>query len=505
MILVPEKISNVAKSQPNALAIISGTERLTYGQLSDQVDQEAGRLVSLGVGRGVSVAIVAENSSRYLVVALAVWRLGGIIATVYPTSGEAELSYVIQNSSPAVIFADADRLGAVTKAASGAGSAAEIIDLALRPETGAEGGPNIAIAPESPCLICYTSGTTARPKPVAHSYRGILGAAATYGAMWHFAPGDKVLIALPLAWVYGLVTAATSALINGACIVLIPHFNPVKVIEIIEREQVTIFPAVTTMFVKLVGYMNESGLEPDLTSLKVCITGGEARNETIFSRWTSLSGCNVHDVYASSECFPQVTYDIQADPVPKYGSAGKVARGAELSIRDVEGRPVAAGEVGIGFARSPGTMLGYWNEPELTKGVLTEDGWYKTNDLMYIDPDGYAYIVGRASDMIIRGGSNVSPAEVEAVLSQHPRIKEAVIFGLPDAMYGQKVAAALITSDEETLTPEELRDFCKDRLAPYKVPTAVRTFSEFPRNANGKTLRRELVALCSADSTEAAS
>ena len=494
----PEQLQDVARRLPAATAIVLGGRRLTYRDLEERAKLAARRLLTLGVSPGDRVAIVSENSPEYIVLAFAVWEVGGILATVYPSSGLTELEYVLQNAAPRLSFVDADRAALVRQAVASAGSGTRVLVLSddrVADDVEPSSREMPIVDPAAACLICYTSGTTARPKPVLHSHLGILGAARTYASSWHFGPDDKVLVSLPIAWIYGLVTASLAALSRGGAVVLLPHFNPVAVLDVIEKESVTAFVGVTTMYVKLLGHARERAQRPDLSSLRFCVTGGEPRNEVAFAEWVRLTACPVHDVYASSECFPVVTYDPKEDPTPRHGSAGKVVPGATLSIRTADGVEVTSGEIGIGFSRGPGLMLGYWNEPELTQSALTPDGWYRTNDLIRIDEQGYVFVVGRASDMIIRGGSNVSPPEVEAVLAQHPAIAEAVVFGLPDEIYGQAVAAAVVLAHGATLDDEALRAFCRGKLAPYKVPSIFRALEDFPRNANGKAQRREVAEL----------
>jgi long-chain acyl-CoA synthetase len=316
-------------------------------------------------------------------------------------------------------------------------------------------------------------------------------------------PQDATLVCLPMAWVYGLVTASVVTFLRGGTVVILPHFNPVRVVDAIEAERVTVFPGVTTMFMKLVRYASEAGRSADLRSLRFCVAGGEPRNEPAFEQWRALTGCAVHDVYAASECFPVVTYDPQVDPEPRRGSAGRLVEGARMRLLDAAGRDVADGDVGEAFWRAPAQMLGYFGEPELTRAVLTDDGWYRTGDHVRVDPEGYVYVVGRLSDMIIRGGSNVSPVEVESVLSEHPLVAEVAVVGLPDPEYGEVVAAAIVTTAGEHVDEDDVAAFLAPRLAPYKVPTLVREVSEIPRNASGKILRRDVAARLRAGSVPA--
>jgi long-chain acyl-CoA synthetase len=200
----------------------------------------------------------------------------------------------------------------------------------------------------------------------------------------------------------------------------------------------------------------------------------------------------VHDVYCASECFPVVATDPLLDPEPRPGSAGRVVPEAEMRVVDESGADVPDGEIGEALWRGPAFMLEYWREPELTAAAFTEDGWYRSRDYTRIDEDGYVFVTGRVSDMIIRGGSNVSPAEVEAVLREHPGVADVAVVGLPDPEYGERVAAAIVLKPAGQFDEPGYLQLCEARLAPYKIPSVFRRFDDLPRNVNGKVLRRDL-------------
>jgi long-chain acyl-CoA synthetase len=249
------------------------------------------------------------------------------------------------------------------------------------------------------------------------------------------------------------------------------------------------------MFAKLVEFMGPEAAGAGMSSLRLCVSGGEPRNEPAFALWRKLTGCPVHDVYCASECWPVVTYDPTAEPEPVNGSAGVVVPGARMRVLDESGGEVPAGETGVGLWRAPALMLGYWKEPELTAGALTNDGWYRSGDFVRVDAAGHVYVMGRASDLIIRGGSNVSPAEVEHVLGRHPDIAESAVAGIPDPVYGEQVAAAIVVVPGGRFDPDGFADFCAAELAGYKIPTVFREFEALPRGATGKVSRTRLGAL----------
>jgi long-chain acyl-CoA synthetase len=241
-----------------------------------------------------------------------------------------------------------------------------------------------------------------------------------------------------------------------------------------------------------VPHEGDEGRRPDL---RLCISGGEPRNEVAFARWSALTGCPVHDVYCGSECFPVVTYDPVRYPTPVPGAAGRVIEGSAMRLVGADGSDAGGGEPGEAWMRGPGMMLGYWHDAAQTAAALSPDGWYRSGDLVEIDADGYVRVVGRLSDLIIRGGANVSPAEVERVLVGHPSIREASVVGLPDAVYGQQVVAAVALEPGWLLDVDVLQAHCAASLAHFKVPTRFCALDSLPRNPNtGKVQRRDVVA-----------
>lgn len=504
-----EAIEAVAARQPESTAAVGAGRRISYAQLVAAVHELSDRLAAAGVRPRDRVAICAENSPEYLIATLAIWRVDAIAATVYASSGANELGYALANASPRLILVDPPRRPMIEEALSAGGHAAAVAEIGIDgrfeglPEPTGGFGPPV-IDPGDATSICYTSGTTTHPKPVVHSYGGLLASAQSTASVWRVNADDAILVSLPMAWLFGLVTTSMVGLISGSKIVSLPRFNPVHVLTAIDQEEATILPVVVTMVVKLVSLLQEPETAPDTSSLRFCVSGGEPRREQVFDEWHRLSGCPVHDVYAASECFPVITYDPGVDPVPLRGAAGRVVEGAAMRVLAPDGSEVAPGEIGEALWRGPALMLGYWQEREMTEAALTADGWYRSRDLVRVDDEGYVFVVGRASEMIIRGGVNVSPAEIESTLREHPSVADAAVLGLPDAEYGESIAAAVVLKNEEDeLDPEVMAAFCAARIARSKVPTQWRQFAALPRNATGKVLRRDLAGAFDQDRSRA--
>jgi long-chain acyl-CoA synthetase len=490
-----------ADKEPSRIALRMGQKAITYAQLMERVARVAAGLQELGVRRGERVLIFSENCPEFLVAHLAVARLGAITATANPSFRRRELSYILANAEPRLAFVE-DRLRPVLQEVLAA-STPEVTVIGLRSEDGpdlvfdglsssaAKIESDVETADDEGVLISYTSGTSSRPKPVYHSHSGQAFLAQAHAHTWRLRPSDRVLMTLPLAWLYGLTTVSQACLVAGATVILEPHFNPIRALSDLAEHRITVFIGVTTMFVQLVRVLEQSGQSVELT-LRMCVSGGEPRNEAAFARFQQLFRVPVHEVYATSECLPIFAYDPEHDPQPRPGSAGRLVPGVHVRIVDAQGREVRPGEVGELYASSPGQMLSYYREPELSAQVLA-DGWFRTRDLCKRDQDGYYYVVGRASDLIIRGGSNISPLEVESVLSAHVGVAECAVVGLPDPVQGQRVAAFVVLYPGSLATVDQLRTHCETTLARYKIPTEIHIMQALPRGATGKIQKSVLI------------
>ncbi|MBT2554173.1 class I adenylate-forming enzyme family protein [Arthrobacter sp. ISL-5] len=499
-----DELAKVATVSPKALAIIDGPLRVTYEELMNQVNELAVALQQAGLRSGDRVALVAENSAEYLVTAFAVWRAHAVLVTIYPSSTVSTLGHCLNSSDPVLVFVNESSFDSVRQAVPD-WPVALISDPSVPPvRKAAKETP--ADVRDSLALICYTSGTTSYPKAVMVSTKTLYHGASAYSESWHLGPSDRTVVSLPMAWLYGLNTTSMATLLRGGTVIPLRRSRPSMLIDAIVEHKATFLPGVTTMFAKLVQHLDGLDSRPDLSSLRFCLSAGEPRNEHAFDRWTAYTGVPVFDNYSASECYPLVTYDPQADPAPVPGSAGKVVPGSELRVVDRNGNDVEPGEVGEGLSRSPGLMLGYWEDAEQTRAAMTNDGWYRTKDLVRVDESGFVYVVGRLSDMIIRGGSNVSPAEVERVVREHPGVRDVSVVGLPDDTYGQRVVAAVVPDSSVTFDSTSIAEFCSKHLPSYMVPNDYIPVQELPQSkTTGKVDRRQVTAILEANRTTATS
>lgn len=484
-------IVEVARRQPDQLAIVDDDGEWTYADLSAELHRRADVLGRAGIGAEHRVALIAESSAQYLATALAVWKAGAVLVTVYPSSSDEDIEYALRTCDPALVVYSSKFDTALVDSAV-PGTPTTPVDSFEPGSARDDTAPNPAGLREPLALICFSSGTTSRPKAIMVSAATIHNTAATYGEVWHLSPEDRGIVCLPMAWLYGLASTSLALLVSGGTVVVVRRARPESIIAASTTYRATFLAGVTVTYAKLVQYAADHGLGDAFGQLRLCIAGGEPRNEVVFARWLELTGVAVLDAYCASECLPLVTYDPQTDPLPKPGSAGKVVPRAKLKVLTPEGAEVARGEVGEAFSSGPGLMLGYWQNPELTAEVITEDGWYRTRDLVRVDEDGYVYVVGRLTDLIIRGGTNISPLEIETVLNEHPSVAAAAVVGLPDEIYGQQVVAAVVPRG--SFDQEDVLGFLRTRLSSYKVPSHVVAVDELPVNSTTGKVNKKLVA-----------
>ncbi|MBP1326694.1 long-chain acyl-CoA synthetase [Leucobacter exalbidus] len=486
-------LTQVGQERGKALALTDELGEVSYQDLLEQIAIRAVALQRAGVSSGDRVAFVAENSTHYVVNVLAVWQADGVPVTIYPSTTAADLSSTLLDADPVLVLSDQYTNELVCSAVR-EGLPTARIDEPFQLESVAEGAISTPQAVQGElALICYSSGTTARPKAIMLSAQALLNSAQTFSETWRLTVADVTLVCLPMAWLFGLTTASLSTLFVGGTVVSRRRSKPELLATAIEQQGVTFLPAVTTVLTKFANYLDADARVWDLSSLRFIISGGEPRNEQSFALLKRYTNISVHDNYCASEMQPLVTYDPLVDPEPREGSAGRLVPRSELRLLDADGNDVQPGETGEAISRGPGIMLGYWNDPELTAETLTPEGWYRTKDLLRVDSEGYIYVVGRTSDMIIRGGSNVSPGEIESELRQHADVLDVAVVGLPDALYGEEVVAAVQFRDGAVVDADALREFAAARLSGFKVPTRFVQIDQLPHNSTTHKVNRKAV------------
>jgi long-chain acyl-CoA synthetase len=337
-------------------------------------------------------------------------------------------------------------------------------------------------------VILYTSGTTGRPKGAELTHANLSTNTEVFATdLVGVGPADVIFGGLPLFHSFGQTCGLNAAVRAGACLTLVARFAPDQVFEVLARDRVTIFEGVPTMYVALLG-ANPDGR--DLSALRVCVSGGAALPVEVMRGFEEAFGCVILEGYGLSETSPVASFN-HPDRVRKPGSIGTPVRGVRMRVVDESGRDVPAGTVGEIAIQGHNVMKGYWRRTEATAEAIP-DGWFRSGDLARVDDDGYFFIVDRRKDLIIRGGYNVYPREIEELLYEHPAVAEAAVLGFPDAALGEEIGAAVVLKPGATVTPQEIQAFVKGQVAAYKYPRKVWLLAALPKGPTGKVLKREI-------------
>jgi long-chain acyl-CoA synthetase len=470
-------------------AVRMDAEVLTYADLWDAAARVAGLLATLGVEPGDRVGIMLPNVPAFPIAYYGTLAAGGVVVPMNPLLKSREVAYYLGDSGAKVLFAWHGAAGEAAKGAADTG--ARVVDVADPLLTLADQDPAQVTADrgdDDDAVILYTSGTTGRPKGAELTHANLTrNAELTATTLLKSGTADVVMGCLPLFHVFGLTCGLNATIASGSTLTLLPRFDPGKALEIIQRDRVTIFEGVPTMYAAM---LHHTGERPDVSSLRLCISGGAAMPVEVMRGFEEAFGCIILEGYGLSETSPVASFN-HPDKVRKPGSIGTPIAGVEMRLIDADGADVPAGEIGEIAIRGHNVMKGYWGRPDATAEAI-QDGWFRTGDLARVDEDGYYYIVDRKKDLIIRGGYNVYPREIEEVLYEHPDVAEAAVIGIPHPELGEDVGAAVKLKPGGTATPADLRAFVRERVAAYKYPRHVWIVDDLPKGPTGKILRREV-------------
>jgi long-chain acyl-CoA synthetase len=462
-----------AARDPDHIAIRLDDYQLSFADLEDASARLAALLEKDGFRPGDRVGIMLPNVPQFAVIYYGVLRAGGVVVPMNPLLKSREVEYYLSDSGASYLFAwhrsePASPPGVQCYAVEPGAFEQDLAGLHRSPGTVARQGRDTAV-------ILYTSGTTGHPKGAELTHDNLFrNAQVTVHNLLGLSPADVILGCLPLFHAFGQTCCLNASISFGATVTLLERFSAERVLEIMARDRVTVFEGVPTMYSALL----EQGAGESNLPLRLCVSGGAALPVETLHRFEAAFGCIILEGYGLSETSPVASFN-HPDRQRKPGSIG-------TPIEGVEFRLLEDGEIGI---RGHNVMKGYWQRPDETAAAFA-DGWFKTGDVGQVDDDGYFYIVDRKKDLIIRGGYNVYPREVEEVLYEHPAVREAAVIGLPHASLGEEVGAAVALRQGCAATPEELRDFVKARLAAYKYPRQVWLVDDLPKGATGKILRR---------------
>jgi long-chain acyl-CoA synthetase len=488
-------LDQAAEDHPDRPALRMDDLVLTYAQLH----QAAGRMSTLLAGAGIEpgdrVGIMMPNVPAFPIAFYGALAAGAVVVPMNPLLKSREVGYYLSDSGAKVVLAWSTAAGEAAKGAADAGAQAITVaapDAAdvLADQDPATGPSGLRVrGDDDDAVILYTSGTTGKPKGAQLTHANLIrNAELTARTLLQSHPDDVLMGCLPLFHVFGLTCGLNASITTGSMLTLLPRFDPGQALEIIKRDGVTIFEGVPTMYAAI---LHHPGADPAMAaSLRVCVSGGAAMPVEILRGFEEKFGCVILEGYGLSETSPVASFN-QPDQVRKPGSIGTPVEGVQMRLVDDAGQTVTEGEIGEIAIRGHNVMKGYWDKPAATAEAMT-DGWFRTGDLAKVDSDGYYYIVDRKKDLIIRGGYNVYPREIEEVMHEHPAVAEVAVIGIPHAELGEEVAVAVALKPGADATPDELRSFVKDRVAAYKYPRQVWLVQSLPKGPTGKILRREV-------------
>lgn len=478
--------------------------RLTYAELDDLSDRVAVSLTDLGVRPGERIGLQLPNTAAFLVAYFGILKAGAVVVPLNVLLKTGEIAYHLGNCSARALIT---WIGALDHAAPGAARAGvrDVFVVGQFPESVAaqpfqqllsaspSGRPLAVTQPEDTAVIVYTSGTTGRPKGAQLTHVQLYLNADIPGRLFDVRSDDVVLAVLPMFHVFGLSSVLNCALRFGATLSLVPRFEPDAVLSAIARDRATVFEGVPTMFAALLSHPELDAY--DVSSLRVAISGGAPIPAHVFHAFERRFGVVILEGYGMSETASTTTFN-KGIGERRIASVGKPIWGTECEIWDDHGRRLPAGPEHVGEIVTRGfhTMKGYLDDPAATEAAFA-GGWLHTGDLGYQDEDGFIFVVDRKKDLIIRGGYNVYPREVEETLYEHPAVAQAAVIGVPDERLGEEVAAVVALHPGTEATPEELVGFCRERLAAYKYPRIVLIRDRLPLSGSGKILKQELQAL----------
>jgi malonyl-CoA/methylmalonyl-CoA synthetase len=414
------------------------------------------------------------TSSRFVDVHLGALRLGLVVVLLNPACSEREAMHVGADSDAAAAVVDDPERGAWI--ARGAPSLRAVLDASALLDTAMAAAPELDLAGHAdPALLMYTSGTTGTPKGALLSHGNLLASANAVRLAWRWTEHDRLVLALPLFHAHGLGVGLHGTLLSGASAVLLPRFAAAAVLDAAQAHQATLFFGVPTMYARLAAEPRAA----ELAMLRLCVSGSAPLSPSTFARIEELSGQRVLERYGMTETLMNVSNPHDGERRP--GTVGLPLPGVELRL-------AGSGEI---LVRGANVFGGYWRNPQATAAVLDSDGWFHTGDVGEYDEAGYLRIVGRTRELIISGGFNVYPREVEDALASHPWVAEAAVVGVPSEEWGEVVTAFVVARDHR-LDANTLTEHAREHLAPYKVPRDVRFVADLPRNALGKVVKQEL-------------
>ncbi|HZN70196.1 MAG TPA: long-chain fatty acid--CoA ligase [Micromonosporaceae bacterium] len=479
-------IARRARMSPQRVAVVHEDREWTYRQLHGRATRLAHALAGLGVRRGDRVAYLGPNHPTFLEVMFAAGQLGAVFVPLNWRLAAPELAYIVSDSATEILVHASTVEGLAVRAAVAVGEEYEAL-LAAAPEDPIDE----PVDPDDTCMILYTSGTTGRPKGAMLTHANITWNSINLLLDVDLASDEVTLVAAPMFHVAALGQTVLPTLLKGGRVILMSAFDPQRALELIAHDRVTFLFGVPTMFLT----MSRAPGWPtaDLSSVRSAICGGAPVPDAVIAAYQDR-GVTFMQGYGLTEAAPGVLFLRRDDSVRKAGSAGTASFFTDVRLVRPDGADAAPREPGEILVQGPNVMAGYWRRPDDTAASLSPDGWLRTGDIGVADEDGYISIRDRTKDLIISGGENIYPAEVEDALYQHPAVAECGVFGVPDDTWGEVGRAVVVLRDGHHAEPSELLEFLLGTIAKYKIPKSVVFADALPRTASGKVVKKELRA-----------
>lgn len=487
-----------AQKDPGKTFIYFFNEEWTYESTVQKANEWAAHLESMEIGAGDVVALMLPNSPQFIIWMLACWKLGVAATPVNPMFKNNEIVYQLKNSGAKLIVIDEENYPELTKDSSEIPSGLQVIKISggynfsihrLTGNTILHGKANAVF--EDIALIIYTSGTTGYSKGVMLSHHNVISNAKQITSVLEIDTNDRAMLILPLFHVNGIIITVITPMLNGSSIVLRSRFVLEDFLPVVEHFRPTYFSAVPTIYARLAELANVE--EYNINSLKLGICGAAPMPLEVFQKFEQVWGVKIIEGYGLSEGTCVSTFNPKTG-LRKVGSVGIALHGQQVRIVDNSASPLEPGLIGEIAIKGSNVMQGYLGNPAASAEVI-KDGWLLTGDLGYQDEDGYFHIVDRKKEMIIRGGENIYPKEIENILYTNPKVFEVAVIGVPDAVYGEQIMACIVLRAGNEATEQEIIDFCQQRLAKYKLPKYVRFLPEIPKNSVQKLSKKELKKL----------
>ncbi|MCX4987197.1 MULTISPECIES: long-chain fatty acid--CoA ligase [unclassified Streptomyces] len=485
-----------ARRRPTKTALVEGDLRLTFAEVWRSVLAQAGALVGLGVRPGDRVALMAPNTAEFPHAYYAIAAAGGVVVPVHLLLSASEVEHVLKDSDATLLLCHPAQAGTGAAAARALGVRTVTLGAEFE-QLAADAEPLPAYVTrdaDDPAVVFYTSGTTGVPKgAVLSHFNLVMNATVNAFDANDIRPDDIALGALPLFHAFGQTVSLNSTWRAGATLVLLPRFDAARAIELMVKEDVNTFHGVPTMYVALAAAAADAGALPEL---RICISGGASLPVAVLERFEAAFGAKIYEGYGLSETSPTASVN---QPLfgTKAGTIGHPLWGVDVEIAraDVEGRVelLPPGELGEVVIRGHNVFSGYLGRPEATAEAVV-DGWFRTGDLGTKDDEGFLSIVDRKKDVIIRGGYNVYPREVEEVLMRHPAVTQVAVIGLPDELHGEEVCAVVVRAGDASAEAADITDWSKEHLGRHKYPRRVEFTDAMPLGPSMKVLKRELRA-----------